>query len=158
MVPNMRFGFRLFIVATLLTTLACSGTSEPATPLQTFKTYIKAIKNKDTATMKLLLTRDSIKMHEQEAKAQGVSLDDIVKREPLFDPSQTSVEYRNEKVEGDRAKLEVKDPYGAWETVPFLKEDGVWKVDKKAYADQMENDIEKSNQQLDNLINQGKQP
>jgi len=108
--------------------------------------------------MKLLLTRDSIKMHEQEAKAQAVSLDDIVKKEPLFDPSQTSVEYRNEKVEGDKATLEVKNPYGVWETVPFLKEDGEWKIDKKAYADQMENDIEKSNQQLDDMINQGKQP
>jgi hypothetical protein len=108
--------------------------------------------------MKLLLTHDSIEMHKQEAKAQGVTLDDIVKKEPLFDPSQTSVEYRNEKVEGDKATLEVKNPNGDWEKVPFLKEDGVWKIDKKAFADQMENDIEKSNQQLDNLINQGKQP
>ena len=108
--------------------------------------------------MKLLLTRDSIKMHEQEAKAQGVPLDDIVKKEPLFDPGQTSVEYRNEKINGDKATLEVKDPYGTWQTVPFLKEDGEWKIDKKAFADQMDIDIQKSNQLLDDLINQGKQP
>jgi hypothetical protein len=153
----MRFWPKLSIFVGFLLVVSCA-TPPPATPLETFKTYIKAIKNKDTATMKLLLTRDSIKMHEQEAKAQAVSLDDIVKKEPLFDPSQTSVEYRNEKVKGDKATLEVKNPYGVWETVPFLKEDGEWKIDKKAYADQMENDIEKSNQQLDDMINQGKQP
>lgn len=153
----MRFWSKLSIFVGLLLAVSCA-TPPPATPLETFKTYIKAIKNKDTTTMKLLLTRDSIKMHEQEAKAQGVTLDDIVKKEPLFDPSQTSVEYRNEKVEGDKATLEVKTPYGVWEKVPFLKEDGEWKIDKRSYADQMENDIEKSNQQLDDMINQGKQP
>ena len=153
----MRFWPKFSIFVGLLLVVSCA-TPPPATPLETFKTYIKAIKNKDTTTMKLLLTHDSIKMHEQEAKSQGVTLDDIVKKEPLFDPSQTSVEYRNEKVEGDKATLEVKNPYGVWETVPFLKEDGEWKIDKKAYADQMENDIEKSNQQLDDMINQGKQP
>ena len=153
----MRFWPKLFIFVGFLLAVSCAG-PPPATPLETFKTYIKAIKNKDTATMKLLLTRDSIKMHEQEAKAQGVPLDDIVKKEPLFDPGQTSVEYRNEKINGDKATLEVKDPYGTWQTVPFLKEDGEWKIDKKAFADQMDIDIQKSNQQLDDLINQGKQP
>ena len=108
--------------------------------------------------MKLLLTRDSIKMHEQEAKAQGATLDDIVKRETLFAEGQRVVEVRNEKIDGDRATLEVKDPYGVWETVPFLKEDGEWKIDKKAFADQIDSDIQKSNQQIDDLINQGKQP
>jgi hypothetical protein len=137
---------------------SCSGDSEPATPLQTFKTYAKAIKQKDITTMKLLLTRDSIKMHEQEAKAQGVTLDDVVKNETLVDPNQTSVEYRNEKVDGDKATLEVKNSFGTWETVPFLKEDGEWKIDKKGLADQMENDIERSNQKLDDMINQGRQP
>ena len=153
----MRFWPKLFIFAGFLLTVSCAS-PPPATPKQTFETYIKAVKNKDTTTMKLLLTRDSIKMHEQEAKAQGATLDDIVKRETLFAEGQRVVEVRNEKIDGDRATLEVKDPYGVWETVPFLKEDGEWKIDKKAFADQMENDIEKSNQQLDDMINQGKQP
>lgn len=108
--------------------------------------------------MKLLLTRDSIKMHELEAKAQGVTLDEIVKNETLIDQNRTSVEYRNEKVEGDKATLEVKNSFGIWETIPFLKEDGEWKIDKKAFADQFENDFEKSNQKLDEMINQGRQP
>src|SRR5262245_10525889 len=127
----MRFLLFNLIFFTALFVGGCSGNSEPASPLQTFKTYTKALKQKDTATMKLLLSNDTMKMHEQEAKAQGVTVDDIIKRETLVSPDQTTVEYKNEKISGDKATLEVKNSYGMWETVPFVKEDGVWKIDKK---------------------------
>ena len=86
--------------------LACAGEQKPATPLETFQTYTKAIKKKDITTMKLLLSSGTIKMHEQEAKAQGVTVDDIVKRETLFTENQTTLKYRNEKINGDNATLE----------------------------------------------------
>jgi len=105
--------------------------------------------------MKVLLSNDTIKMHEQEAKAQGVSLNEIIKRETLISPDQTTVEYRNEKIEGSKATLEVKDSYGSWETVPFVKEDGVWKIDKKTYADELQNEIDESDRKLDELTNSG---
>ena len=105
--------------------------------------------------MKVLLSNDTIKMHEQEAKAQGVSLNEIIKRETLISPDQTTVEYRNEKIEGSKATLEVKDAYGSWETVPFVKEDGVWKIDKKSYADELQNEIDESDRKLDELTNSG---
>ena len=78
----MRFITRIFILTLVLMGLACSK-PEPATPLQTFKTYVRAIKQKDTTTMKLLLSNATIKMHEEQAKAQGLTVDDIVKRETL---------------------------------------------------------------------------
>jgi len=138
---------------------AACGESKVATPLETFKTYTKAIKAKDTKTMKLLLSDATIKLHEKEAKAQGVSVDDIVKRETLFSESQTSVNYRNEKIDGDKATLEVKNSFGSWETVPFVKEDGVWKIDKQGYAQQFQNDVEdEQNRKFDELINGGKPP
>ena len=108
--------------------------------------------------MKLLLSSESIKMHEQEAKAQNVTLDDIVKRETLFTEGQKTVEFRDQKIEGDKATLEVKNSFGAWETVPFVREDDGWKIDKKGYADKLMQDVEQKNQQMDNFINQGKQP
>ena len=120
---------------------------QPATPLETFKTYTKAIKHQDVATMKLLLSDATMNMHEQEAKAEGVPVDDIIKRETLFLENQKSVEYRNEKIEGEKATLQVKNSYGSWETVPFVREDGVWKIDKQGYANQMMKDIlEKQNE------------
>ena len=156
----MRLPLRFVVV--LLAALAvssCSGEKAPATPLETFKTYTKAIKQKDTTTMKLLLSSESIKMHEQQAKEQGVTLDDIVKRETLFTEGQTTVQFRNERIEGERATLEVKSAAGMWQTVPFVFEDGQWKIDKRTLADQMIQDIEQTNdQQLKDIINQDRQP
>jgi hypothetical protein len=137
---------------------ACSTAREPATPVETFQTYIKAFKKKDITTMKLLLSSDTIKMHEQEARSQGVTLDDIVKRETLVADDQRTVEYRNQKIEGDKATLEYKNQYGSWETIPFVRENGEWKIDKKGYLEQMMKDVEQNNQQLDDMINNGRQP
>jgi len=102
-----------FIFTIALFLISCGGEPKSSTPLETFKTYTKAIKQKDTTTMKLLLSDASIKMHEQEAKAQNLNLDDIVKRQTLFSETQTSVEHRNEKIEGDKATLEVKNSFGS---------------------------------------------
>ena len=154
----MRFWLILIFAVVLASLAGCSGESKPASPLETYKTYTKAIKQKDTTTMKLLLSADSIKAHEKEAREQGVTLDDIVKRETLFSPDQTKVEFRNEKIQGDKATLEVKNSYGAWEVVPFVFEDNQWKIDKKGYADRLIQDIEQQNQDFENRINQGKPP
>ena len=149
----MFFWSKVLLFALIFTTLSCSGDKKPATPLETFKTYTKAIKAKDTTTMKLLLSRATIKMHEKEAKSQGVNVDDIVKRETLFGENQKSVEYRNEKIEGEKATLEVKNSYGAWEKVPFVFEDGAWKIDKAGFADQMQKEIDEQNRKFDDLSN-----
>ena len=136
----MRIWSRILIFSFAAFLISC-GEQQPATPLETYKTYTKAIKKKDTAAMKLLLSEATIKMDEQEAKAQNVSMDDIIKRETLFIESQRSVEYRDEKIEGDKATLQVKNSFGSWETVPFVREEGVWKIDKLGQANQMMKDI-----------------
>lgn len=148
----MRNWSRLLIFALAISIAACTP-QRPATPKETFMTYIKALKAKDYTTMKLLLSDATIKMHEKEAKAQGVTVDDIVKRETLLSENQTSMDIRNEKVDGDKASLQVKNSYGSWETVPFVREDGVWKIDKQGYADQMLKDIEDQEKKFDELIN-----
>jgi hypothetical protein len=143
----MRIWSRI-ILFSLAAGLAACGGPRPATPVETFKTYTKAVKQKDYTTMKLLLSDATIKMHEKEAKAQGVTVDDIVKRETLLGDSQKTVEYRDEKIDGDRATLQFKNQYGSWETLPFIREDGVWKIDKQGYADQMIKEIEEQQNQV----------
>lgn len=139
-------------------TFACSsGDSRPATPVETFKTYTKAIKMKDVTTMKLLLSRATLEMHQMEAQAQGVTVDDVVKRETLFTESQKTVKLRNEKIDGDTATLEVENSFGSWETVPFVKEDGQWKIDKKGFAQRMMDEADRQNRELDEKINQMRQ-
>src|SRR3954466_8129098 len=156
-----RFNFLLSIVIIAFggsLSSSCSSGKQPATPVETFQTYVKALKKKDITTMKLLLSKDTLKMHQQEAKAEGVTLDDVVKRETLLGDGQTTVEYRNEKIDGDKATVEYKNSYGIWETVPFVKEDGEWKIDKKSYADQLERDVEQNSQQFDDMMNRSRQP
>ena len=146
--------FLVFIGLTITAAMfGCGGEEKPATPLETFKTYTKAIKKKDITTMKLLLSRETLRLHEQEAKSQGVTVDDIVKRETLFSGEQTSVEFRNEKIEGEKATLEVRDPMGFWQTVFFVLEDGEWKIDKKSSADELMRQIEEENRKADEQFN-----
>jgi hypothetical protein len=154
----MRFVFLSLLLSIAVFASSCASESKPDTPVESFKTYVNAVKQKDTTKMKLLLSADSIKMHEQEAKAQNVTLDDIVKRETLFSEGQKTVEFRNQKIEGEKATIEVKNSFGSWETVPFVREDDEWKIDKKGYADRLMQDVEQNNQQMDDFINKGKSP
>lgn len=154
----MRFYLKFLIIFSALFVFACTGDEKPATPLETLKAYTTAIKKKDTTTMKLLLSKESLKMAEQEAKAQGVALDEVVKRETLFSENQTSVEFRNEKIEGEKAMIEMKDSFGTWNTVPFVREEGVWKIDKQGIANQMMQEFERKSRELDNSINQERLP
>ena len=133
--------------------MAAACTTQPSTPLDSFKAYMKAFKSNDLTTMKSLLSAGTIKMHEKEAKAMGVTVDDIVKRENLFAQDQKTVEYRNEKIDGNKATIEVKGQSGIWSTVPFVLEDGTWKIDKAGQAEQIQKDIEEQQRQLDDIIN-----
>jgi hypothetical protein len=156
---EMRFLAIFILFGILLLGAACGGNSQPASPVETMKTYTKAVKAKDADTMKLLLSADTLKMLEQEAKSQNVALEEIVKRETLFPESQKVFEFRNEKIEGDKATLEVKNSYGQWETWPFVKEDDQWKIDKKGYADRLMQDIEQQNDAaIDEIMKQNQIP
>lgn len=108
--------------------------------------------------MKLLLSSETMKMNELEAQARGIPVDEVVKNETLFSESQKTVKMRNEKIEGDNATLEVENTSGAWEIVPFVKEEGVWKIDKKGYAQRLMQEVNQGSQQLDDIINQSRQP
>jgi hypothetical protein len=155
---EMRFWLIGLVFSAVMAAASCASESKPDTPVETFKTYINAVKQKDITRMKRLLSSESIKMHELEAKSQNLALDDIVKRETLFSEGQKVVEFRNEKIEGERATLEVKNSFGTWEMIPFVREDSEWKIDKKGYVDGLLQDVEQNNQQMDDFINQGKQP
>lgn len=152
---------RLLNFTVIFTSLAlfvgcAGGERKTSTPLETFQTYTKAIKAKDTTAMKLMLSSETIKMHEQEAKSQGTTVDEIVKRETLFNESQTRVEYRNEKIDGQTATLEVKNSSNNWEIVPFIFENDQWKIDKKGYADRISHEIEEESRRAEEEMNRGR--
>lgn len=146
----------IFLLAVIFA--ACAGSPKSLTPLETLKAYSNAVRKKDTTTMKLLLSDATIKMHQQTAKEQGVTLDEIVQRETLFSPDQKTAEYRNETIEGDKASIEIKNAYGIWDKIHFVKEDGSWKIDKQAFVNPILEQNEMEMKRLDEAINGNIQP
>lgn len=106
--------------------------------------------------MKLLLSEGTMKLHEQEAKVRGVTVDEIVLQQTLFSPEQRVFDYRNQKIEGNKATVEVKNSFGSWDTVFLVKEKGVWKIDLEGTSQKMIEDVDKQNQLLDKQINEGR--
>jgi hypothetical protein len=156
----MRFyiKFSVFIFIAALGLACPTAPKKNLSPLETLKAYGDAFRKKDITSMKLLLSSESLKMHEQEAKAQNVTVDDIVKRENLFSENQKTAEFRNQKIEDEKASIEMKDSTGLWNTVQFVKEEGAWKIDRKGFAVKIEQEVEQKNNELDQIINQGRQP
>jgi Domain of unknown function (DUF4878)/Protein of unknown function (DUF2950) len=153
---------RIFLITltifTCLAFTACGESQKLETPLDTLKAYTQAIKKQDTATMKSLLSKGSLKMAADEAKSQNAATDEVIKRETLFSQEQRALEYRNEKIDGDSATIEVKNTFGTFERIPFIKENGTWKIAKEKYAEEMMKQSDEEMKKLDEQINQGKQP
>ena len=125
----------------------CGGaaTAPPiASPTDTLKNFIEASKKKDVAAIKKTLSRGSLELAEKSAKTQNTTVDELLKRDdmPMLDEIP---EIRNEKIEGDAASVEVKDFTSGYDTIPFVKEDGAWKIAFDKYQQAM---MEKMRQEM----------
>lgn len=140
---------KLFIVLilTALFAVGCQMGQQAKSPTDTFKAFVEAGRKKDTAAVKQMLSKGSLKMAEDNAKAQNKSVDEILSSRETQDMKATP-ESRNEKINGDSATIEIKnDVTGTWDTMYFAKEDGQWKLalDKamqeimKKFEEQMKN-------------------
>jgi hypothetical protein len=120
----------LFVISIVLLAVAAGCKSTPP-PSATFKSYFEAQKKKDIAGMKQTLSKTSLKMMEASAKQQQVTLDRMIEAQ-LENPSarvDKMPESRNEKITGDNATIELhNEDANRWDTMYFVKEDGVWKI------------------------------
>jgi anti-sigma28 factor (negative regulator of flagellin synthesis) len=155
----MRLRQTISILLLAVALLACGESKgSTQTPLETLKAYTQAVKKNDIAQMKRLLSNGSLKMAQNEAQAQNVPIDEVVKRQTLFPQNLKTVEFRNEKIEGEKATIEVKNAYGTYDVVPFIKENGEWKIDQERSADELIKQVEEENRRLEEQINQSRQP
>src|SRR6476620_478875 len=100
-----------------------------SSPTATFKAFFEASKKKDTAAMKKSLSKGTVEMFDKLAKEQNKSTDEMLKGIDKDSKDEKIPETRNEKITGDTATLEVKnDKTDKWDTLPFVKEDGEWKI------------------------------
>ena len=160
---KMRFYKVIFIALWAVAVFGCAGAGGEAdqkssSPVNTLEAYATAFKKKDITSMKLLLSQGSLKTAEQQARERGVTVDEVVKNETLFTENQTKAAYRNQKIEGNRATVEIRNAVNSWDTVAFVLEDGVWKIDKQSMIDKMQQDMEQDMKRLEEEINKGRVP
>ncbi len=116
---------------------ACSMLSG-SSPTATFKAFFEASKKKDAAAMKKSLSKGTLDMFDKLAKEQNKSTDDMLKEVDKDAKDEKLPETRNEKITGDTATLEVKnDKTGKWDTLPFVKENGEWKIALDKFLEDM---------------------
>lgn len=150
--------FGLIIIASLAFAAACgSAASKPATtddttakeessdakkteatptdagddtPEKAIADFVKAYEAKDVEGLKKRFAKSTLAGMEKSAKERGKSLDDELKSfvEVAGLPFKGTPEMRNEKIDGDKATIEV-NAEGKWEPTPLVKEDGMWKLD-----------------------------
>lgn len=119
------------VVAALITIAlaACGGGKKASTPTEAFKMFYEAAKGKDVPTLKRVMSKATLAGMEEHAKGQKISLDEFLSKESQTGLPPNIPETRNEKIEGDKATIEIKrEGATSWSTASFVKEDGDWKV------------------------------
>lgn len=123
----------------------CSALQPTPSPTDTLKTFIEASKNKDAEKIKKTLSKGTISIIEETAKTQNTTVDELLKKDNGMTVKEMP-EMRNEKIEGDAATLEVKNVVtGDFDTIPFVKEDGGWKIALDKFMEQL---MKKSREQM----------
>ena len=99
------------------------------TPTDTLKTFVQALKAEDEAAIKNTLSDKTVKMFDVMAKGAGKSFYESLTENDKDGELKEMPKTQNEKINGDKATLEVKGKNNPkWDTIPFVKEDGKWKI------------------------------
>ncbi len=100
------------------------------TPTEAYKMLFAACKAKDVEKIKQLMSKSSLGLAEFSGSQQKKSMDDVLKNgllAPTLAPSLTEI--RDERVKDNFGAVEVFNPQtNSWEDLPFILEDGGWKV------------------------------
>ena len=96
------------------------------------KAYYEALKKKDDALLKSVLSAAFIKSVEADMKEEKKTGMAVYMAETDRQPEK-EIEVRNEKIEGEKAVAEVKGgAYVNWTPMGFVKEDGKWKLSNQS--------------------------
>ncbi len=142
----MKFHQKILIALCALILAACGAAESTDSPTASLKKFIEASKAKDVETTKKLLSKSTLAAIEKTAAAQNTNVDKVLLNDDGT-PIKELPETRNEKISGDAATVEVKNRVtGDFETIPFVKEDGVWKIALDKFMREM---LEKQKQAAD---------
>lgn len=97
-------------------------------PTETYKTFAVATLNKDVNTIKQTISKGSLEFVEASARRQNLTVNDMLIGGAVKESARKIPEIRNEKIEGNKATIEVKNEMGFYDKIPFVKENGEWKL------------------------------
>jgi len=125
----------IIIALVALWFIGCGGAAnapQTVSPTDVLKTYIEASDRKDLAAVKQTFSKGTMKMYEDAAQKRQISIDEVIKTQFELASSaelKSKIQSGKETIEGDTATVEAKDNRtGELEKIPFVKEDGVWKI------------------------------
>lgn len=98
-------------------------------PTAAIKAFVEAAKAEDEDALKNTMSEKSVKMIDLMTSASGKTFIETLSADDKDEEFKELPEMRNEKIDGDKATLEVKGKNDKeWDTIPFVKEDGSWKI------------------------------
>lgn len=113
-------------------------------PTETLMAFNRATESKDAKRIKTFLSKGSMQMIEKSAKEQNKTVDQLLTDgEDAVEDEKPSI--RNQKIIGDTATVEVKNQVlGNYDEMPFVKEDGIWKIALDKFMEDMMRKINES--------------
>jgi hypothetical protein len=113
---------------------ACGGQNTSggggSSPTEAYKNLFAAVKSKDTETIKRQMTKKTLEMGVMQSQRNKKPLEQVYENGftgTTF--AETLPNTRDERVNGDMGNVEVwNSKESKWEDLPFLKEDGTWKL------------------------------
>ena len=105
-------------------------TAQPAglSPTEDVRGYYEAGVRKDVAGAKRFLSRASLQRMEDAAKRQGKTLEQLFSEAAEIEAGKPPPTYKNERIMGDKATVDIETPGQPALTMPLISEDGQWKL------------------------------
>ena len=127
----LRIIFLVLLLSVIGFVFACSAMSRSGTtPTETYKLLYAAVKSKNPENIKKHLTKQTIEFGAMAAQRNNTPAEKVYENgftATTF--AETLPTMRDERVEGDMGALEVWNSKDSrWEDLPFIKEDGFWKL------------------------------
>jgi hypothetical protein len=98
-----------------------------ATPTDAYKTAYALREKKDVNGLKRVMSKDVLEFFEMMAKEEKKTVDEEIS-EMFNQPQGKTPDSRNEKITGNTASVEYRNPDGEWRTMDFVKEGADWKM------------------------------
>jgi hypothetical protein len=126
------FSFSLLGLAAFL--FACGGGASAGlnddSPTGAYKRLYAAVKSKDTEAIKAVMTKKSLDFAKMASAQQNKPVEQVLENgftASTFSPNLPQI--RDERINGDMGAVEVyNNKDHVWEDLPFIREDGAWKL------------------------------